>query len=58
MCKESGRLTQGYKSTAGTDTVIFLSKKGIENIPSECVVTNARTVLITAPKRMTPIKSN
>ena len=45
MCKELGRLTQGYKDTAGTDTMFFLTQKEIKNISKDCVVTYARIVV-------------
>ena len=28
MCKELGRLAQGYKGTAGTDTILFPISQG------------------------------
>jgi hypothetical protein len=51
MCKELGRLTQGYGEigstyhTEGTNTMRFLDLEGIKNIPRDRVVTYARIVV-------------
>ena len=45
MCKELGRLAQGYGNTKGTSTIKFLSLDEIPNIPSNRVVTYARIVV-------------
>ena len=41
MCKELGRLAQGYKDTEGTNTVYFMSIEDIKKIPSDRTVTYA-----------------
>ena len=33
MCKELGRLCQGFEDTEGTNTMRFLDLEGISNIP-------------------------
>ena len=45
MCKELGRLAQGFGETKGTDTIRFLDHEGIRNIPRDRVVTYARIVV-------------
>ena len=45
MCKELGRLCQGFEDTEGTNTMIFLEIKGISNIPRDRVVTYTRIVV-------------
>jgi hypothetical protein len=51
MCKELGRLTQGYGEigstyhTEGTNTMRFLDREGIKNIPHDRVITYARIVV-------------
>ena len=45
MCKELGRLCQGYGDTEGTSTMQFLDQEGIHNIPHDRVVTYARIVV-------------
>ena len=45
MCKELGRLCQGYGDTEGTSTMQFLDKEEISNIPRDRVVTYARIVV-------------
>ena len=39
MCKELGRLCQGFEDTSGTNTMRFLDLEGIINIPQDRVVT-------------------
>ena len=46
FCYEMGRLTQGYKHIAGTNTAKFLSVDEIKNIPSEST-DDCSTILIT-----------
>eukprot|EP00957_Ditylum_brightwellii_P090189 6868995-Ditylum_brightwellii.AAC.1 len=42
MCKELGRLAQGYEHhTKGTNTVFFMDKNAIKQIPQDCTVTYA-----------------
>ena len=45
MCKELGRLAQGYGDVKGTDTLRFMSLDEIKNIPKDRVVTYARIVV-------------
>ena len=45
MCKELGRLAQGYGDVEGTNTVRFMSLDEIKNIPKDRVVTYARIVV-------------
>ena len=46
MCKELGCLSQGYKKhTEGTNTLFFMNKNAIRNIPKYCTVTYARIVV-------------
>ena len=45
MCKELGRLAQGYGDTEGTDTIRFLTHEEIYNIPPDRTVTYARIVV-------------
>ena len=35
MCKELGRLAQGYKKTEGTNTIHFMTHEQIRNIPKD-----------------------
>ena len=42
MCKELGRLCQGFGETEGTNTMRFLNLEGIKNTPKDRVVTYAR----------------
>ena len=44
MCKELGRLAQGYGDVKGTNTVRFMSLDEIKNIPKDRVVTYAIVV--------------
>ena len=45
MCKELGRLAQGYNNTEGTNTVNFMTHEQIRNIPNNRTVTYARIVI-------------
>ena len=45
MCKELGRLLQGYKSTEGTNTCVILTLKQVQQIPKDRVVTYACIVV-------------
>ena len=45
MCKELGRLAQGYGDVEGTNTVKFLTIEEIERIPPDRTVTYARIVV-------------
>ena len=54
MCKELGRLCQGFGETEGTDTMRFLDLEGIKNIPKDRVVTYARIVVDYRPQKADP----
>ena len=54
MCKELGRLAQGYGETKGTNTIIFLTLDKIPRIPSDRVVTYARIVVDYRPQKEDP----
>ena len=45
MCKELGRLCQGFGDTEGTNTMIFIDINRIRNIPQDRAVTYARIVV-------------
>ena len=45
MCKELGRLAQGYGDTKGTNTIRFMNLSEIKDIPMDRVVTYTRTVV-------------
>ena len=51
MCKELGRLAQGYNDTAGTDTIRFLTHEEIRCIPADRTVTYARIVVDYRPQK-------
>ena len=54
MCKELGRLCQGFGETEGTDTMRFLDLEGIKSIPKDRVVTYARIVVDYRPQKADP----
>ena len=54
MCKELGRLCQGFGETEGTDTMRFLDLEGIKNTPKDRVVTYARIVVDYRPQKKDP----
>ena len=54
MCKELGRLAQGYDKTKGTNTVYFMKKEDIKNIPKDRTVTYARIVVDYRPQKSDP----
>ena len=54
MCKELGRLAQGYGDTEGTDTIRFLTLDQIEEIPKDRTVTYARIVVDYRPQKADP----
>ena len=54
MCKELGRLAQGYNNTEGTNTVNFMTHKQIRNIPNDRTVTYARIVIDYQPQKNNP----
>ena len=45
ICIELGRLTQGFRSTAGTNTCVILDHNEIANIPKHKTVTYAQIVV-------------
>jgi hypothetical protein len=54
MCKELGRLAQGWDGNAGTDTIFFMSHNEIKNIPKDRTVTYARIVVDYRPQKDDP----
>ena len=54
MCKELGRLAQGYKNTKGTNTVRFMEREHIKDIPKDRTVTYARIVVDYRPQKAGP----
>ena len=52
MCRELGRLSQGYKhDVTGTDTVFFLTHQQIKSIPTDRTVTYAKIVVNYRPQK-------
>ena len=57
MCKELGRLSQGYKDhTEGTNTLFFMNKNAIRNIPKDRTVTYAHIVVDYRPQKVNPYR--
>ena len=54
MCKELGRLCQGFEDTKGADTMQFLDLDGINTIPQDRIVTYARIVVDYRPHKKDP----
>eukprot|EP00804_Cyclotella_cryptica_P018372 CCRYP_015481-RA/>CCRYP_015481-RA protein AED:0.17 eAED:0.17 QI:0/0/0/1/1/1/2/0/862 len=54
MCKELGRLAQGWDGSTGTDTIFFMSHNEIKNIPKDRTVTYARIVVDYRPQKDDP----
>ena len=54
MCKEIGRLVQGYEDIIGTNTILFMKRDDIKNIPKDCTVTYACIVVDYHPQKMNP----
>ena len=54
MCKELGRLAQGFGSTEGTDTIRFMTINEIKEIPRDKTVTYARIVVDYRPQKADP----
>lgn len=54
MCKELGRLAQGYGDEKGTDTIQFMSVDEIRAIPKNKTVTYARIVVDYRPQKKDP----
>ena len=56
MCVELGRLVQGYKTTAGTNTTRFISHDMIQDIPKNQTVTYGRIMIDYRPQKKTQIE--
>ena len=57
MCKELGRLSQGYKNfTEGTNTLNFMTREQIRTIPKDRTVTYARIVVDYKPQKEDPFR--
>jgi hypothetical protein len=54
MCKELGRLAQGWGTTKGTDTIQFMTHEEISEIPADRTVTYARIVCYFRPQKEDP----
>jgi len=54
MCKELGRLAQGYGDKEGTNTIFFMSIEEIKQIPKDRTVTYARIVVDYRPQKDDP----
>ena len=54
MCKELGRLAQGFADNPGTDTVHFMTIDQIKKIPRDRIVTYARFVVDYIPQKSDP----
>ena len=54
MCKELGRIVQGWGDTKGTNTVQFMTHEEIAMIPSDRVVTYTRIVYDYCPHKEDP----
>jgi hypothetical protein len=54
MCKELGRLANGWKGEQGTETVEFMSIDEIKQIPKDRTVTYARIVVDYRPQKGDP----
>ena len=52
MCKELGRLAQGYKGMTGTNTVFFMTIDEIKKIPYDPTVIYACIVVDYRPQKM------
>ena len=54
MCKEFGRLAQGYGDKEGTNTIFFMTIDEIKQIPKDRTVTYARIVVDYRPQKDDP----
>eukprot|EP00804_Cyclotella_cryptica_P000090 CCRYP_013749-RA/>CCRYP_013749-RA protein AED:0.16 eAED:0.11 QI:0/0/0/1/0/0/3/0/1031 len=54
MCKELGRLAQGWDGRKGTDTIFFMSHDEIKQIPCHRTITYARIVVNYRPQKDNP----
>ena len=56
MCKELGKISNGWKDTEGTQTVRFLTHEEIAAIPSDRTITYARIVVDYRKQKTTQIE--
>ena len=57
MCKELGRLSQGYKGhTEGTKTLFLIDQNAIQRIPTDQTATYARVVADYIPQMADPYR--
>ena len=55
MCKELGRLSQGFKCLVeGTNTVFFMDRQQIREIPKDKTITYARIFVNYFPQKADP----
>jgi len=54
MCKELGRLSQGYDDVEGTNTIVYMTPDMVKNIPRDRTVTYARIVIDVRPQKEDP----
>ena len=54
MCREVDCLAQGYENTPGTNTITFMKKEDIKNIPKDRTVTYTRIVVDYCPQKKDP----
>ena len=51
MCRELGRLAQGFDEIKGTNTIKFLTLDEIRNIPADRIIAYARIVVDSCPHK-------
>ena len=51
MCVELGQLAQGFESTKGTNTCVFMTHEEIDEIPTDQTVTYAQSVVDYQPQK-------
>jgi len=54
MCKELGRLTQGWDGSNGTNAIFFMTHDEIKQIPRDRTVTYARIAVDYQPQKDDP----
>ena len=54
VCRELGRLSQGFEKTPGTNMCTFMTHKEIAQIPSDRPVTYAQIVVDYRPQKLYP----
>jgi hypothetical protein len=54
MCKESGRLAQGFETAAGTNTMFSMKMDEIKTVPRDRAVTYACIVVDYRPQKEDP----